>query len=344
MTPASVRPPALGPDSLVRVVSPSLPGVLFNGPRRRRAEAALRGAGWTVDYGEHAGRRWGHLAGRPEQRAADINAAFADPSVHAIIGSLGGGNSFDTLPFLDMDVIRRNPKVFIGNCDNASLLLGVHACTDLVTFHGPGFLEQLGDDPAPPPETLASLIAAMCDGDRQVLRPTGPRTSDYRHLIHHGRDRERNRNLPGGWRWLVPGRAEGPLVGGYAGTLLEVLDTPWEPSFEDRVLFLDFHLLDSPLADAALAILHRKGHLERLRGLVVAYPGRLFNGPLAAPLDEVLLRWAGVFGGPVLVDADCGHTDPMWTLPIGAHAWLDAEADRFDVESGVITASREAVA
>lgn len=338
-----VMPPALGRGSRVRVVSPSLPGVMFNAPRRRRAEHVLAAVGWTCDYGRHAGARWGHLAGTPRVRAEDINEAFTDPAVDAIVASLGGGNSVDVLPWLDYELIAANPKVIIGNCDNASIGLGLYARTGLVTFHGPGFLEQLGDFPAPPAETMTSLLAAISDDGVQRLRPVGPRTDAYRFLIHHGRDRERQRTVPGGWRWLAGGRASGPLIGGFVATVLELLDTPWEPPFADHILFLDFHLLDSALVDAALAVLHRKGHLSEMRGLVVAYPARLYNGPRAATLDEVLLRWAAVIGGPILVDADCGHTDPMWTLPVGGEAVLDSEDDLFACGPGVV-AQRQAEA
>ena len=87
--------------------------------------------------GEHLLDRHGYLAGEDKARAADINALFADRSVAAIHPIRGGWGSGRLLPYLDFDVIRRNPKILLGYSDITALLLSIHAKTGLVTFHGP---------------------------------------------------------------------------------------------------------------------------------------------------------------------------------------------------------------
>ncbi len=107
-----VRPRPLAPGDLVRVISPQFPALAHAPKRRARAEQALRQLGLRVDYGRHAFAAWGHLARRPDERAADVNEAFADPHVAGIVCALGGCGVFDVLPLLDYEVIARNPKVF----------------------------------------------------------------------------------------------------------------------------------------------------------------------------------------------------------------------------------------
>src|SRR5207237_125917 len=93
--------------------------------------------GFKVVIGKHAYDRWGYFAGRDRDRAADINAMFADDTVAGIVCFTGGWGSPRALPYLDFDLIARKPKVIIGYSDITALLNAIHKKTGLVTFHGP---------------------------------------------------------------------------------------------------------------------------------------------------------------------------------------------------------------
>ncbi len=88
--------------------------------------------------GTHLFDRRGYFAGRDEDRAADVNAMFADPEVKAMHCVRGGWGAARLLPLLDWNTIARNPKILVGYSDITALLLSLHARTGLVTFHGPG--------------------------------------------------------------------------------------------------------------------------------------------------------------------------------------------------------------
>ena len=93
--------------------------------------------GLKVKLGEHFYDRYGYLAGKDADRAADVNAAFADDSVRAIFTGMGGWGCGRILPLLDYNIIRNNPKIIMGFSDITALLLAIYAKTNRVTFHGP---------------------------------------------------------------------------------------------------------------------------------------------------------------------------------------------------------------
>lgn len=330
-----IRPCPLRPGSLVRVVSPAYPALALVSHRRPRAERALRGLGFEVDYGASAFARLGHLAGTAEQRAADLNQAFADPGVGAIICALGGGSSMELAPLLDYELIRANPKPFIGHSDNSMIMMPLLTDAGLVTFHGPSLVNQLGEFPEPFPETLDGLVRAVCGAEPLEFRPAERRTDVLPPWWNEPDDSvSRPRNLAGGWRWLKPGRASGPLLGGQINSLLAMLHSRWAPSFEGAILFWDAMMWQTPLVDAALGRLSARGVLAGCAGMVVGHPARLRQTPQTAPFEDVVAKWAEEVDGPVLLNADCGHTDPCWTLPYGGVAHLDSVADRFWAEPG----------
>ena len=339
------RPACLAAGDTVRVVVPALP-VLAELPRTRaRAEQALRELGLQVSYGHHAFAHRGHFAGTAEQRAADINDAFADDNVSAVLCALGGVEQIDILPHLDYDLIAENPKPCVGHSSNAAILLAITSRARVATFHGPSFINQFGEYPAPLTETVEGFKEACFGAEPLTFRPMSQRT-DVVHSWWYDENKPsaRERNLPGEWRWLVQGKAAGPLVGGVLFSLVGLVGTPWEPSFEGAILFFDVDQVFNPaIADGLLAELDRRGNVfDKVAGVIVGYPSRYVSPPHLAALHDVVLKWTEKVAGPVLVDADCGHTDPAWVLPIGVTAHLDSFNDTFRTEPGCSSPNRTA--
>lgn len=334
----ATMPERLKCGDLIRIVSPAYPALPRIRRTRTRAEQALLNMGFNVDYSENAFECVGQTGGTALQRADDINSAFSDGCVSGVICALGGADSMDVLPYLDFEVIKNNPKIFVGHSSNAVLLISVYAMTGCVTFHGPCFVNHFGEYPSPLEETLKYFRWACCESGELSLRPMAVRT-DQVHCWWYDPNESlpREFNLSGGWRWLKDGMGEGVLVGGALYHLINVLSSPWTVSLDGVILFTDVDQSINPaVTDALLSELDRRFDIfKKIVGLVVGVPSRYSIPKNVAALEEVVMKWASKIDGPILMDADCGHTDPVWTIPIGARGKIDSYNDSFVCRYGV---------
>jgi muramoyltetrapeptide carboxypeptidase len=296
-TPSLLKPPRLEPGDAVGLVNPvSLP---LSSEDVRGVSAAIEGLGLRV----RCLARVGQAAG-PQERAREINAAFADPALKAVVPVRGGWGSARLLPLLDYDTIRRNPKVLMGFSDVSALLLGIHARTGLVTFHGPMGISRWV------PFTVARM--------KRVLFQCSPTT------LAGGADESA---VAGGeFRTIAPGRARGRLLGGNLTVLSSIVGSPYLDGGSDLILFLEE--VREALSEVArkLTQLELAGVMGRVRGLVFGQCTRC-AAPLAdrsMTLDEVLRDQVLPLGIPAWRGALIGHSERQLTLPIGVQAEIDS--------------------
>ena len=130
----SRKPPFLNPGDTVGVIAPA--SAVGSDDGLDRAEYWLRSMGLEPRFGPHAGERHGYLAGTDADRAADLNAMYADPDVKAVFAVRGGWGAARILPLIDWDLIRANPKLLIGYSDVTALHLAFAARAGYATIHG----------------------------------------------------------------------------------------------------------------------------------------------------------------------------------------------------------------
>src|SRR5690554_6179884 len=116
-----LRPAPLQPGNTIRVISPSWFGGETFVPRAMRGVKLLESLGFRVEIGEHAFGNRGHVSGTVAERIHDLHAAFASPHVKMVLATIGGTHAADLLPHIDFDLIRDNPKIFMGFSDNTIL-------------------------------------------------------------------------------------------------------------------------------------------------------------------------------------------------------------------------------
>jgi muramoyltetrapeptide carboxypeptidase len=133
--PGVIKPPRLKPGDTLGLIHPS--SATFQKMDLEIAIDNLKAVGFNVKVGAHALDRYGYLAGRDADRAADINAFFADTSVQGICAVRGGWGAARLLPYLNFETIAKNPKVLFGYSDITALHMAIPAKTGLVTFHAP---------------------------------------------------------------------------------------------------------------------------------------------------------------------------------------------------------------
>lgn len=296
--------------------------------RARRAERALRDLGFEVTYGEHAWETTddGRSAGTPEQRAADFMAAVVDPDVDAILSAGGGATSWELLPLLDGETIRQHPKPFLGHCENLWLHQFLLQEADLASYFGAAFMAECGEVGGMFPETAASMVRALGDGGDLVYEPIGERTSEYYPWMDPEIEATpRTRTIEGGWHWVNEGRGEGPFVGGEATYLARCIDR-FSPDLTGTVLFWSVMPNNPAPVDELLRALAERIDLTALAGMVVGTDTRHAPDDWAALVARTLADVVGPVDYPVLVNAEIGHTDPVWVLPYGLDAVLDSDS------------------
>ena len=302
----------------VGVVAPASP--TGENERTRFAVDIVRSFGFTVKEGRHLYRRDQYLAGTDEERAEDLMAMFADPSVDAIICLRGGYGSSRILPLLDYDVIRQSPKALIGYSDITSLLNAIFLKTGLIGFHGP-IANQVFTD-----YTLAEFEKVLFEPQAPVRIGAAPPFE-----AGPGRAEEENRLTV-----FRAGKARGRMVGGNLTLVSHLIGTPFEPDFRDRILVLE-DVYEPPYSiDRMLTQLWLAGRLQQVAGVAL---GKFTEGEASGnsfSMEEVLRRRCEPLGVPVVRGLMIGHVEDQTVVPIGAMAELDADA-------GTLTLLEEAV-
>jgi muramoyltetrapeptide carboxypeptidase len=258
--------------------------------------------------GEHLLSRYGYLAGRDEERAADVNAMFDDSSIDALLAVRGGWGCSRLLPLLDYKTIARNPKVVVGYSDITALLLAVYARTGLVTFHGPDGISTWNEF------SVAHFRRVLFDGEAITMENpavTGEQLA------------QRNDRV----ETITGGMAEGPLLGGNLSVLAGMVGSPYLPEWDGAILFLEDVGEDIYRVDRMLTQLKLAGILEKIAGFVFGKctdcgPG-VGYGSLTLP--EVFADHIAPLGIPSWYGAMIGHIKDKFTVPLGVRAEIDAD-------------------
>jgi muramoyltetrapeptide carboxypeptidase len=325
-TPRPLRtlPRRLTPGDTIRFVAPSRP------PRMENvgvAAEALRRRGYCVSVPHDLAERTGYLAGDDETRAAEITAAFACPDVDAVFPLTGGFGATRMLERIEYDVIRANPKIFVGFSDITALHAAIGRRAGLVTFHSPNLQWQVGSPEGLHPfaeQWFWRALEGPPAGDN-----TGGNTDGYT-LDVAGHQAAPIQDEPAvEVQTLVGGTAEGPIVGGNLALVAALMGTPDELDTAGRILFLEDVGEPTYRIDRMLAQLRAGGKLEDLAGVVL---GRFTGGEPddtdGRTVQDTLREYFGSAPYPVLLNFPAGHVPDNATLPLGLPIRLDADRQR----------------
>jgi muramoyltetrapeptide carboxypeptidase len=293
-------PPRLQAGDLIGVVTPSNPLTAEFQSQYDAGIACLHKMGFRTLAGDFvASTSWGYCAD-PHEKAADINRMFANPQVKAIMCSQGGITANGCLPHLNWEIIRANPKVFIGISDITTLLNAIWQQTGLITFHGNDVMWGFGNNPQP--YDLSEFLAVLAEGRAGAVPANGER------------------------RTVRSGAAQGRLIGGNIHCLLKLAGTPYFPDCEDAILFLEAFRPSADNLDMCFQQLLQMGIFEQIRGMIIGFIDGLQNNAEATiQMEDILLRITPQFNFPILKMDDFGHNCPNTTLPVGIRVQMDAD-------------------
>ena len=305
------KPLSLRPGSPLAVISPA------STPKRELVErgiAELEALGYSVKLGRHALASGPlYYAGSLKERLEDIHAAFSDNAIDGIVCTRGGWGSAELLPYLDAELIRANPKAFIGYSDHTSLHSWFQNEANLTTFYAPMVASDFG-------------------------REDGVDLTSWRSTF----DGETGWSLgsTAGLRVLQKGTTEGMLLGGCISILAAGLGTPYAPRLADSVLFLEDIGTKPYQWDRMLLHLRYSGRLENVRGIIFGDMAQCVAAEEQDLLERAILHGLRGFDGPVGIGLRCGHVyGANVTLPLGVEVRLELD----DAENPQLTFLEAAV-
>ncbi len=289
------------------LVSPSGP---TRPERVARGIELLTGWGLRPRLAPNVYARHGYLAGTDALRAADLNAAFADPEVRGVICTRGGYGAQRVVDAIDMAAVRRDPKVVAGFSDITALQLALWRGARLAGVHGPGAAWR---DERTPLASAESLHAALTTTEPVTVRAVETEET---------------------FGVRVPGRAVGRLLGGNLCLVVASLGTPDMPDLTGAVLLLDDVQEPPYKIDRMLTQLRRAGALDGLAGVAVGQFSDCADGWQVGVAD-VLTERLGDLGVPVLGGLPIGHGPGQLSVPVGTRATLDADTGTLTVAPAV---------
>lgn len=288
-----VRPPGLRRGDTVGIVAPA---------SAIQADALIAGCetltrmGYKPVYENSILERDLYFAGTAERRLHELHSMFKDDEVRAILCARGGYGANYLVDGLDLALIRKHPKIFIGYSDMTSLLTLFCDEANLTVFHGP----------------MAAKDFAVEDGVDVSSWESSLTGAASWEAIHSGA------------QGLVAGVAEGIFYGGCLPMLTATLGTPHEIQTGGTILFLEDVGSKPYQIDRMLIQLRQSGKFEGVRGIVFGEMNDCMQHPQQTyTLEEVVLRIVGNLGVPVAYGLRSGHvTQRNLTLPIGVAASL----------------------
>ncbi len=312
MTKLLQKPSALRTGDLVQIVAPASN---LKAEYLARGVAELTALGFRVKYDPAILEKDRYTAGTDERRRCELMDAFTDPEVKAVWAARGGYGVMRLLPLLDEDILRANPKIFIGYSDLTGLHLYLYHRFGWVTFHGPMAAKDLAGGETHYDKT--TLLNALTKPE-----PMGEIVAVGTEVLHPGA--------------TVSGR----VLGGCLSLLVAMMGTPDELDTRDAILFLEDTGTRPFQLDRMLQQLKLAGKFAGVRALVFGEMSNCMQHvEQGYTLQEVLRDLTAELRIPVLFGLRSGHSEVgNITLPLGVHATLESERGVLRIDEAAVVA------
>ncbi|MXQ54105.1 S66 peptidase family protein [Shimazuella alba] len=306
----AIKPPMLQSGDTIGIVTLGSP--LGASTIDARIET-LTSMGFQVLVGDHVYDYDGIVAAPASERASDFMRMIENPNVKMILASRGGTGVKDILPYLDYDVIRRNPKIISGYSDITILLNVIYQFSDLITFQGLMLIDFTPNTPTYNYEQFFITTSSFTNR-RQIENPVGiPLTS------------------------LVQGNVTGPIVGGNLTSFADTLGTPYEINTNGKILLLEEIHESTEKIYRDLTRLIQAGKFRDCIGIVM---GECTNCPISygTSYDTLINSLLVPLGKPLMTNLNTAHGTYKTTIPIGARINLNTYENTLTVVESVVRA------
>jgi muramoyltetrapeptide carboxypeptidase len=256
----------------------------------------LKSLGYVPVLGEHIFNTYRYMAGTDKERADDVNRAFADSQIKAIFCARAAAGGTRILPYIDYENARRNPKPFIGFCDNAALQIALWQNSGIVSYNGFVMTYDFKDN------HLDKLI----DDNLQKL------LNGETFTIKSGTTFQK-------------GTAKGKLICVNLSVLTKMAGTPYFPDLSEKILLIEDVHEKIYRIDLMLQQLKQQPNFAKLHGLIFGQFTDTDSDEEDGHLDDCFNDFLCGLNIPVIKDFNFGHTVSRHVLPLGGEVELDAD-------------------
>ena len=310
----------------IRVIAPSRSMSMIGEECKKIATERLESLGLKVTFGKYVDESDDdYIVATVKHRVEDLNEAFRDKNVKAILTVIGGFNSNQLLDYIDYEAIKENPKIFCGFSDITALSNSIYAKTGLVTYSGPhyssfGMLKGF--------DYTFEYFKKMFFQEDEFEINSSTQWSDDAWFI----DQEKREFIKNEGMFIInEGVAEGDIVGGNLCTIRLLQGTEYMPSIENKILFLE----DDDMAgsiylmefDRNLQALIHMPEFNTVKGIVLGRAQKATNMNRDKWI-KLIKNKPELKNNPEIGGADFGHSTPIFTFPVGGYARIEAKSDK----------------
>ena len=259
--------------------------------------ALMEALGFKVKFGKYVFEDTLGYGTSPEKRAADINWAFKDDEVKAIMCVKGGEDSNTTLDYIDYEMIKNHPKIICGFSDNTSILNAIHEKTGLVTYHGPTFKSLTSWETG---YAYKQFIKTFVENTESLIM--GEPEDEY--------------------TTIQAGQATGELVGGNLSLFTKLVCGKYAVNVQDKILFLEELGFEAApeMVNSNIYYLKQNGVFDRIAGLWIGN----YEHPSKISLEKIIMNAVGdEYKFPIIKSDNFGHIDKKIIIPIGTKAEIN---------------------
>ncbi|MBT5988914.1 LD-carboxypeptidase, partial [bacterium] len=302
----TLLPKKLKENATIGIVAPSYPILPEHLAELKPGEDFLADLGFKLVFAKNYLNNKLGYGNTPEEKADDINNMFLDKKIDAILCAQGGNSANSVLPFIKWDIIKANPKIFMGISDITVLLNTIYQKTGLITFHG--------ND---------SYMWGIYNSAKAYDK------TEFLNRLVHGK---KTITKLASWKTIRPGVAKGKLMGGNLNCILKLAGTKYFPDFSNSILFLEAYETTPEICFYLFHQMKQTGVFEKIKGVVIGYIyGLEHDKSNPYQMEDILLEVTKEYTFPILKINEFGHCCSNTVLPVGAEAHLDADKQIFKI-------------
>ncbi|MGL4366689.1 MAG: S66 peptidase family protein [Brevinemataceae bacterium] len=269
----------------------------------------LESLGFKVDVAPNCFSNYHNYCGTDQERISYLESYFSNPKIKALIALRGGYGSIRILSQINYDIIKNNPKIFVGFSDLTSFQTAMYVKTGLPSFQGPMLTTNFANSPSQ--TTLDSFFNMLANPDHLTI------TNQF-NVINEG-------------------TTEGILIGGNLITFMTLVGTNYMVDFSDKILYFEDINEYTYSIDRALSHLMLLSGIEKIKGIVFgSFTDCKTRNTSESTLIEIFTEKTKHLDIPIVYGVQAGHSFPTLTIPIGAQVVLNTQQKILNLTKRII--------